>query len=325
MIHTTLKNPHAQKYFRPFLNKIILITGPTASGKTSIAIELSERIQNSEILSVDSRQFYRGMDIGTAKPTLEEQARVPHHFIDIADPSRGINAGEYARRAREIIRGLHQRNAVPILVGGSGMYWKAVIDGFYEEEADYGEIRSDLQDRLHSEGLEALYRQLSVVDPISHFRIKPNDTQRILRALEVGLSEEELLVEKWQRGRGNAPQYEAVMIWVDRERDRLYAAIDARVDKMAEMGLLEEVKKLVGRGLGADHFVMGSMGYEEPLRYLKGELSWDEAVSEIKKNSRQFAKRQTTWFRRDRRLRRLDPDIWGIEGVCERIIAQFEK
>ena len=306
-------------------NKIILITGPTASGKTSIAIELSERIQNSEILSVDSRQFYRGMDIGTAKPTLEERTRVPHHFIDIADPSKGINAGEYARRAREIIRGLHQRNAVPILVGGSGMYWKAIIDGFYEEEADCGEIRSNLQDRLHSEGLEALYHQLSVVDPISHFRIKPNDTQRILRAPRGWVEWGEPLVEKWQTGRGNAPQYEAVMIWVDRERDRLYASIDARVDRMVEMGLLEEVKKLVGSGLGADHFVMGSMGYEEPLRYLKGELSWDEAVSEIKKNSRQFAKRQTTWFRRDRRLRRLDPDIWGIEGVCERIIAQFEK
>ena len=305
--------------------KIILITGPTACGKTSIAIELSKRIPNSEILSVDSRQFYRGMDIGTAKPTLEEQAQVRHHFIDIADPTRGINAGEYARRAREIIRGLHQRDAVPILVGGSGMYWKAVIDGFYEEEADYGEIRSNLQDRLHSEGVEALYRQLSEVDPISHYRIKPNDTQRIIRALEVGLGGEEPLVEKWKRGRGNAPQYEAVMIWVDRERDRLYASIDARVDKMAEMGLLEEVKKLVGCGLGADHYMMGSMGYGEPLRYLKGELSWDEAVSEIKKNSRQFAKRQTTWFRRDRRLRRLDPDIWGIEGICERIIAQFKK
>ena len=140
------------------------------------------------------------MDIGTSKPTLEEQAQVRHHFIDIADPSR-INAGEYARRAREIIRGLHQRNAVPILVGGSGMYWKAVIDRFYEEEADYGEIRSNLQHRLHSEGVEVLYRQLAVVDPISHFRIKPTDTQRILRALEVGLGGEEPLVEKWQRGK----------------------------------------------------------------------------------------------------------------------------
>ena len=305
--------------------KIILLTGPTASGKTSIAIELCKRMSSAEVISVDSRQFYRGMDIGTAKPTLQERAEVPHHFIDIANPDQGINAGEYARRAKVIIRELHQRNTVPVLVGGSALYWKAVLDGFYEDKVDYSAIRTVLLNRLRKDGVGALYNELSAVDPVSHHRIKPNDAQRIIRALEVGLSGKESLAEKWKRGKENESQFNTTMIWIDRQRDQLYSAIDARVDKMVEMGLLEEVKGLIEMGLGAKHYVMGTMGYIEPYRYLMGELSWDEAVSQIKRNSRQFSKRQTTWFRKDRRLRRLDPDIWGVEGVCERVKAQFER
>ena len=305
--------------------KIILLTGPTASGKTSIAIELCKSMSSAEVISVDSRQFYRGMDIGTAKPTLQERAEVPHHFIDIANPDKGINAGEYARRAKAIIRELHLRNTVPVLVGGSALYWKAVLDGFYEEKVDYSAIRTALLDRLQKEGVRVLYNELSAVDPVSHHRIKPNDAQRIIRALEVGLSGKESLAEKWKRGKENEPPYNATMIWIDRQRDHLYSAIDARVDKMVEIGLLEEVKGLVEMGLGSKHYVMDTMGYIEPYRYLMGELSWDEAVCQIKRNSRQFSKRQTTWFRKDRRLRRLDPDIWGVEGVCERVKAQFER
>lgn len=305
--------------------KIILLTGPTASGKTSIAIELCKRMSSAEVISVDSRQFYRGMDIGTAKPTLQERAEVPHHFIDIANPHQGINAGEYARRAKAIIRELHLRNTVPVLVGGSALYWKAVLDGFYEDKVDYSAIRTVLLNRLRKDGVGSLYNELSAVDPVSHHRIKPNDAQRIIRALEVGLSGKESLAEKWKRGKENESLFNTTMIWIDRQRDQLYSAIDARVDKMVEMGLLEEVKGLIEMGLGAKHYVMGTMGYIEPYRYLMGELSWDEAVSQIKRNSRQFSKRQTTWFRKDRRLRRLDPDIWGVEGVCERIKAQFER
>ncbi len=305
--------------------KIILLTGPTASGKTSIAIELCKRMSSAEVISVDSRQFYRGMDIGTAKPTLQERAEVPHHFIDIANPDQGINAGEYARRAKVIIRELHQRNTVPVLVGGSALYWKAVLDGFYEDKVDYSATRTALLNRLRKDGVGALYNELSAVDPVSHHRIKLNDAQRIIRALEVGLSGKESLAEKWKRGKENESQFNTTMIWIDRQRDQLYSAIDARVDKMVEMGLLEEVKGLIEMGLGAKHYVMGTMGYIEPYRYLMGELSWDEAVSQIKRNSRQFSKRQTTWFRKDRRLRRLDPDIWGVEGVCERVKAQFER
>ena len=305
--------------------KIILLTGPTASGKTSIAIELCKRMSSAEVISVDSRQFYRGMDIGTAKPTLQERAEVPHHFIDIANPDQGINAGEYARRAKVIIRELHQRNTVPVLVGGSALYWKAVLDGFYEDKVDYSATRTALLNRLRKDGVGALYNELSAVDPVSHHRIKLNDAQRIIRALEVGLSGKESLAEKWKRGKENESQFNTTMIWIDRQRDQLYSAIDARVDKMVEMGLLEEVKGLIEMGLGAKQYVMGTMGYIEPYRYLMGELSWDEAVSQIKRNSRQFSKRQTTWFRKDRRLRRLDPDIWGVEGVCERVKAQFER
>ncbi len=302
---------------------ILLITGPTACGKTEIAIEIARRFHHAEILSVDSRQFYRYMDIGTAKPNAEQQSSIPHHFIDISNPDQQLSAGEYARRARGKIEELWQREITPIMVGGSGMYWKAVIDGFYEDEIDYSNARRQLIEWKNREGMAALYQKLEKVDPSSHFRIAPNDSQRILRALEVALVGGEPISLKWQRAKGDNWLHLPVMVWVDIEREPLYQRIDQRVDSMVEMGLVSEVEKLLQMGYGADTYTMGAMGYIEIIRYIEGHCSLDQAISGIKTNSRRFAKRQFTWFRRDRRLRRLDLGDWGREGVIERIIEQY--
>ncbi len=303
---------------------IILITGPTATGKTQIAIEVARELGMAEILSVDSRQFYRYMDIGTAKPTLDELAQVKHHFIDVAYPQEQISAGEFARRARAVIVELWFRNIVPILVGGSGMYWKAIIDGFYEDATHYSScIRKQLELSLEREGSEALYQQLGEIDPISQFRINKNDTKRLLRALEVALQGGKTLSEKWLEPNRQAWHCLPIMIWLDRPRASLYQRIDARVDAMIKKGLLEEVDRLLEMGYDAGTYTMSSMGYEELLMFRDGHYPLDKAIDEIKKNSRRFAKRQTTWFRKDRRLRHLDVDKWGVVGCKERILLQY--
>lgn len=303
----------------------ILITGPTGSGKTVVSIELCRRLESAEIISVDSRQFYRGMDIGTAKPTSHQQAQVRHHFLDIADPREVLSAGEFARRARTLIEEMHFRGIMPVLVGGSGMFWKAIIDGFYEDETSYDAIRVELQQRLKSEGIESLYNDLKTLDPVAHHRLDGGDTQRILRALEVRIAGGQAIHEKWGAIDGESGLEKPLMIWVDREREALYGSIDQRVDTMVNEGLFQEVASLMELGLGEKTFVMDSMGYIEPMRHLRGEMSRESAVEAIKRNTRRFAKRQQTWFRRDRRLRRLDLGCWGIDGVCQRILCQLQQ
>ena len=283
---------------------ILLITGPTASGKTEIALEVAQSLQAAEVLSVDSRQFYRHMDIGTAKPSPGELALCKHHFIDIANPDEQINAGEFGRRARGIIVELWRRNIVPILVGGSALYWKSVIDGLYgAADNATGGIYREIASKIGLGGNDALYQKLGELDPISQFRINKNDTQRLMRALEVALQGGKTLSEEWRESRGKSWDCLPIMIWLDRERTSLYQRIDMRVDAMIKGGLVEEVDALMGMGYDASTYSMGSMGYEELLQYRAGQYSLERAVDEIKKNSRHFAKRQTTWFRKDRRLR----------------------
>jgi tRNA dimethylallyltransferase len=305
--------------------QILLITGPTASGKTEIALEIAQKLP-AEILSVDSRQFYRYMNIGTAKPSPSELAQFKHHFIDIADPDEQISAGEFSRRARAVIAELWRRNIVPILVGGSAMYWKSVIDGLYgaADDAASGMCR-EIASKIGQSGNDALYHRLGELDPISQFRINKNDTQRLLRAVEVALQGGKTLSEEWREPQGGSWGCLPIMIWLDRDRTSLYRRIDARVDAMIKGGLVEEVDTLIEMGYDASTYTMGSMGYEELLQYRAGHYSLERAVDEIKKNSRHFAKRQTTWLRKDRRLRRLDVDLWGVDGCKERILAQFSE
>jgi tRNA dimethylallyltransferase len=301
---------------------IIIITGPTATGKTYLGIQVAKEL-GGEIISVDSRQIYRYMDIGTAKPDKAEQDQIPHHFINIANPDQCYSAGQFGRDVRKCIEQLGKRGVVPILVGGSGLYLQAVLNGFFEDSTDYAEIREILIRRLEDEGLEALYEELGELDPLAHARLSPRDGQRIMRALEVAHGSGESLVEHRNRAPEEPLNCIPLGVCLTMNREALYKRIDQRVEAMMQKGLLEEVEKLVKMGYGRGHYGMETFGYKELLDYLDGHYSLEEATNTVKRKSRQYAKRQLTWFRKDRRLRWLDVDAWGSQGIGERIIAQY--
>ena len=260
------------------------------------------------------------MNIGTAKPDAAELQRVQHHFIDIADPDQQYSAGRFGREARQLIE--ERGQAIPILVGGSGLYLQAVLDGFFEDDTDYANIRRKLQNRLVEEGASSLYSELSRVDPVTHARLEANDVQRILRALEVAIKSRQGLSELRENKREAPLHCIPLAFCLNRDREQLYRRIDERVDQMVEAGFLDEVRFLVKRGYDRNTWAMRTFGYEEMLRFIAGECRWDEAIKSIKRRSRQYAKRQLTWFRRDRRMRWLNFDEWGEEGVLDRMISQ---
>ncbi len=301
----------------------ILLTGPTASGKTEIALELAKRLARVEIISVDSRQVFRHMDIGTAKPTLEQRKQCPHHFIDIINPDQSYSAGEFTRRARCLIEKISSKGGVSLLVGGTGLYWQSVVDGFFEDETDYEQIRIALQSQLEREGLEALYDELGRLDPITQARLEPGDTQRIIRGLEVALMGGKTLSARWREIEGVGFKSQIQMIRLSMDRNRLYERIDKRVEQMVEQGLVGEVRELLEMGYDRKTPALGTLGYLEIVDYLDGVHSLEEAKDQIKRRTRNFAKRQNTWFRRDRRLRELDLEVWGERGVIKRIIEEW--
>tara|TARA_Y100000588_G_scaffold147920_1_gene161831 strand:+ start:304 stop:1230 length:927 start_codon:yes stop_codon:yes gene_type:complete len=303
-------------------SKIIVISGPTAVGKTKIGSYIAEEL-NSEIISVDSRQIYRYMDIGTAKPEKEELIRVKHHFIDIMDPNQRYDAGTFGRSARTVISSLIERGKIPILVGGSGMYMQAVLDGFYEDTEDYSEIRRYLNFRLKNEGKDPLWNELLKLDPVSHKNLSKNDTQRMLRALEVAIVHRSEVHNLWKR-KPHTPLHCVPQVFcLTRDRKELYSIIDKRVDEMIALGLIEEVKNLLNLGYTRSSWALRTFGYDEILDFLENKCSCAEAIERIKRNTRRYAKRQLTWFRKDRRMRWLDVDTWGKGGVIERILSQI--
>ena len=300
---------------------LIAIAGATASAKTAVGIEVA-RALGGEILSVDSRQIFRHMDIGTAKPTPAEQSRVSHHFIDVRQPDEEFSAGAFGRAARVCIEQLVSRETVPILVGGSGLYMRAILDGLFDEPSESGLLRPELQRRLDLEGLPALRCELEQIDPEACERISPNDAQRILRALEIGLIAGESLTELRQK-RVHALGITPLLFGIEMDRNRLYARIDQRVDAMMRKGLRDEVADLLNRGYDRKTRALGTMGYREVLDAIEGRCSLDAAVELVKRRSRQYAKRQLTWFRKDRRIRWLDLSTWKIDGLVARILRQY--
>ena len=304
--------------------QLILITGATATGKTTISLEIAGILPKVEILSADSRQIYRYMDIGTAKPTLSQQALCPHHFIDLLDPDQVYNAGEYSKAARGLIEGIWARGGIPLLVGGTGLYWQSVFDGFFPDNTDYHQVRVELQHRLQREGLESLYAELGRLDPITQGRIESGDTQRILRGLEVAIGGVKPLSELKKAKQGSAFECKAQMICLTMDRSKLHKCIAQRVDTMIADGLVDEVQALLKRGYGRDTTALSTLGYFEICDWLEGYSTQAEAVELIKLRTRQFAKRQMTWCRRDRRLRELNLEIWGRAGVVQRIVAAWE-
>ncbi len=305
-------------------NHAILITGATAVGKTRVGLDIAQLLPNVEIVSVDSRQIYRQMDIGTAKPSFAERAECPHHFIDILNPDEVYNAAKYGEDARKLITDIWFRGGIPVLVGGTGLYWQSIFDGLFKDTVNYEAIRAQLHNRLRIEGLACLYAELGQKDPATHNIIAPNDTQRILRALEVANGGEHTLSELKKGNTQLDFDCNLQMIWLTMDRAKLYHQIDRRVDSMIKEGLPDEVQALLRQGYGRKDAALGTLGYAEIMDWLEGELSFDDAVEQIKLRTRQFSKRQITWCRRDRRLRELNLDMWGRKGVVGRIVEGWK-
>ncbi len=280
---------------------ILVICGPTASGKTALAAALAQRL-GGEVVSADSMQVYRRMDIGTAKPTPDETRGIPHHMIDVADPEENYSVARYVQDAVPIVDGILARGKLPIVAGGTGLYIDHLVAGrqFAPFEADSG-LRKHLQNRAAEEGLPALRTELERIDPAAAVRIHPNDEKRTIRALEVFLSTGKTITQHDAESRALPNRYAPLTIALNfQERSWLWERIDRRVDEMMERGLEREVRELLASGVSPSCTAMQAIGYKELLPALAGERTLEEAAEEIKLRSRQYAKRQLTWFRRNR-------------------------
>lgn len=281
--------------------KLLCILGPTAVGKTEIAIEVAQHL-NAEIVSVDSRQIYREMDIGTAKPTREEQLAARHHLIDCVDIADSFSVAAYQSLADAAIRNIHNRDKRVMLVGGSGLYFRAIVDGLFEGPSADEAIRKRLRQEAAHQGVEALHTRLRACDAASAARIHPNNLVKVIRALEVY----ELTgtpISQLQQQWNNKPRYPFIAFGVSLPREQLYRRIEQRVDAMLADGLIEEVERLLARGYSRNSIALQSFGYKEFIVYLDGNCTLDEAIAQLKQNTRRFAKRQLTWFRGDARLK----------------------
>jgi len=277
-------------------NPLIVIVGPTAVGKTEISIQLAERL-DGEIVSADSRLFYRGMDIGTAKPTPEQRARVPHHLIDVADPDQTWNLAIFQRAATEAIADIRARGKLPLLVGGTGQYVHAVTHAWAPPAAaPHPRLRAELESMAKSRGRDWLHERLAALDPAAAESIDPRNLRRTVRALEVVLTTGRKFSE--QRGQANSP-YRLLTIGLTRPRSELYARIDARIDAMFAAGLLDEVRGLLAKGYSPDLPAMSSIGYRECAAVLEGCMTLEQARVQMRRLTRVFVRRQANWFKAD--------------------------
>ncbi len=280
--------------------RALVIAGPTAVGKTAVALALAQEI-DCEIISADSRQVYRYMNIGTAKPTAQELQAVPHHFVDIKDPDEYYSAGQFGSEARTCVQEIFSRGRLPLIVGGSGLYIRGLLDGFFGAQIADAAIKARLKQEVAEGGLAALYQRLQQVDPVLAARLQPTDQQRILRALEVfEITRKPLSGFLEREPQPAAFNYDFVAL--DKPRELLYERIDARVERMLGQGFLHEVRQLQQRGYQRDLNALQTVGYREAFAHLQGELTLDEMVTTMKRKSRNYAKRQLTWFRSDSRV-----------------------
>lgn len=280
---------------------VLAVVGSTASGKTNLSILLAERLRG-EIISVDSRQIYRYLDIGTAKPTQEELRHITHHFIDILNPDQDYSAGEYGQQARLKIGELLEQKKLPIIVGGSGLYIRAIIDGIFEGPGKNTEIREQLEEEVSRLGKEVLFEKLKIVDPVSASKMDATKVRRVIRALEVYYTTGKPISNLYSVQQ-TKPFFDVIQFGLDWERKYLYERINKRVDKMVGEGLVEEVRGLITRGYSRNINALNSVGYKEAFDFIDGKLTKEEMIKLIKQNTRRFAKRQLTWFRADKRIR----------------------
>lgn len=280
--------------------KILVVTGPTATGKTALSVELAKKL-GGEIVSTDSMQIYRGMDIGTAKVTKAEMQNIPHHMIDIADPSEDYSVSRYVEEADAAVRGILSRGRLPIVAGGTNLYIDSLIAGLdFAEKAEDAALRESLNKQYDDIGGEAMLEHLRGFDPERAAKLHPADKRRIVRAVEIYILTGETITRHDEETKKRPKRYDAVKIALTfADRAELYDRINARVDKMVSDGLFDEVKGLLDSGLSPACTSMQAIGYKEPAAYFRGEMSKDEAIELIKLSSRRYAKRQLTWLRRD--------------------------
>ncbi len=302
------------------MKKLLVICGPTASGKTALAVACAKAL-GGEVVSADAFLVYRGLDIGTAKPTEEEREGIPHHLIDVADPQESFSVSEYGSLALAAVEHIFGRGKVPVLCGGTGFYLNAVLFSHaYGNAPAQPELREKYREILEREGTLSLHERLAAVDPESAALLHPNDVKRVVRALEIY---ETTGKKKSEQNDGVTPRFPYTAVSVDYPRDELYARIDARVDAMMERGLVEEVKGLLARGVPASAQSMQAIGYKETVEFLKNGGNLSTLSDIIQKNTRNYAKRQLTFFKRTRGLIRLEPKPLG--ALCEEVLSRYEQ
>jgi tRNA dimethylallyltransferase len=276
---------------------LVVILGPTASGKTALSLHVAEQMQG-EIISCDSVAVYRELEIGTAKPSREERQRVAHHLIDIGGPQELVTAGDYSRLARQAIADVAARGHLPIVVGGSGLYLRALLEGLFAGPPRSEELRSRLRERAAERGSDYLHKLLLRIDPAAAQTIHANDVPKVVRALEVSLSARAPMTDLWQHGRDALQGFRILRIGLNPRREALYEHINQRAREMFSAGLLEETRMLADR-YGSAVWPLNSLGYKQAMQHLNGELSLEQAIVAAQQGHRNYAKRQMTWFRRE--------------------------
>lgn len=298
-----------------------MIAGPTAVGKTSFAIRVSE-LFNGEIVSCDSMQLYRFMDIGSAKPTPDEQQRARHHLIDMIDPRDEFSVAQYQKLAKDSINDILSRGKLPVISGGTGLYLNSLLyDMDFSPLSGDREYRQKLEEEAETKGSAYLHEMLKMKDPDAAEHIHPNNTKKIIRALE-RLKDGEGRIRRFTDVTNETKDYEPLLIGLTRDRALLYDRINRRVDQLVQQGLVDEVRRLMGMGLTKDDISMKGIGYKEIMEYLEGSIPFEEAVDNVKKNTRHYAKKQLTWFRRYDKMRWYDISECADE---ERVLQDIER
>ena len=302
--------------------KVLVILGPTATGKSHCAIEIAKKFQG-EIISGDSMLVYRNMNIGTAKPTAEELAAVPHHLVNILPPEAGFSVVDFKEQAQRLITEINGRGHLPIIAGGTGLYIKALLEDYaFNSVSEDSELRQQLTHEAEANGPEALHARLAALDAEAAQRIHPNNVRRVVRALEAALSGEQVN----QYGASESP-YNALVIGLEMERSALYERINQRVDLMLAAGLEQEVRDLLERGVSPDCQSMQSIGYRQMVWYLNGSMDYEQAVDKLKQATRNFAKRQITWYKKMPYIQWLQldakPNYANVVGrICEMLVEK---
>jgi tRNA dimethylallyltransferase len=284
---------------------LVVILGPTASGKTALSLALAKSF-SGEIVNCDSVAMYREFDVGTAKPSPAERAEVPHHLIDCVDPTQEMTAGEYARQARLVLAEIAARQHLPIVVGGTGLYLRALLEGLFPGPQRSEALRERLRELADSRGSGYLHKILGRLDKASAGKVHPNDAPKLIRAIEVCLASRQKMSELWQQGRDPLKGFRILRLGLDPDRTALYERINKRAAQMFETGLIEETKSVISK-YGPYARALGSLGYKQAAQLLRGELTREQAISAAQQAHRNYAKRQMTWFRRE-------PDVRWLRG-----------